>query len=402
MLIRTLCLLIPAGVFLIYFALKLLVTSGSSKQIDHLVELTAEVCGRSFSASSTSAAAQKAEAQSSDLEADDYEVDGQEDGEDGENWETEGVERHATSGRGRRGEGYSGINLKKTNVVRIISSDPSSSLSTSPLQLDLDNGTDLRRNGVAGGVKGVVRRANAATTSNSSPNRKRRESGKLTNGSPSSSPNLNARPSSPAEETDGNSSLSALARSDPGTPIASDTWNLNSTSEQAEQNLSRRRTSLHGVTGLNRSPLLPASILKTRPEQYCGAKPPIQEEPTTNTSLYPDSRGKFGTDAFGLSGSGGYSSASAYLPSGQRSSTELLLSPSIASPFLQDGSSLNSSSSTSPASSSPAQSPPQENLSIGLGLNTHPHPSWPTRRMKQIKLMEPDWSPYVQSHERAR
>lgn len=258
---------------------------------------------------------------------------------------------------------------KYASIVRITSSDPRSSLSSAPIQLDLDAGTSSTiTNGVGSDSAsfGVIHHTASAA-------RRRRESGRLLSaGNNNSGP---VRAASPYGR-----STSPLTVSGSSSRHARVIKRQHSKTSQASSPDGRLRAPSSAVSAGGASEededmfyeedLSPTSILKREPQVY--ASLPTLDRSDSSASAY-DAASSYFTNS---------NTASPSYPPNTNSVGRLPPGAGYApsSPFLRRESVHRLGTLT-----------PEQAKAI-----------WPERRSKLIRLREPDWTPFVDVHDRAK
>lgn len=294
------------------------------------------------------------------------------------------------------------------SIVRITSSDPRSSLSSTPIQFDLDDHLAGGAGAIAGEELGIDSSTANLMQHSASAARRRRESGRLLNGingnsnaspsrntssigrassrtaSPLSHSVLPVRPARSAQRrqhtkaTHENSPL-RLATSSPELPDAEDEWRLSPSSSHTFLSAG----SDNDETPLSPSaPVGPPSILRREPQNY--ASLPQMESRATSPMLYSMTQESWEDPAW--KGHTSDSSIGSY-------ENDLSLFGMLPPPPLHSRLPPGAGRGLHRAASSPR---------LGSLTAAEARAIWPDKRIRSIRLREPDWTPYADVHDRAR
>jgi len=385
--------MLSLGATVCFLAMYCYLRLGSTRQIDSLYELKEGLnAGTSLNGAEF------------ELDSDEYEF---EDDSDAEAPQEGGQARplrrlfHLRNGHRRSGSKDTTPTRRSGSIVRITSSDPRSSLSSSPFQCDLESKLSISDTVTQDAA------TNSIVQQTGSMARRRRESGRLLNGiSSGSSPsrgtssvarNTTSRTGSPLTHSasplrparsnrrpvDKGGQESLQSNSSPEPPSGEEEWHQSSSasihsfasagSEYDEEEVFTPPRS----TG-------PPSILKRNPESYASI-PRI--EPSAMYSLNGNG------DRWGDSSWQGHPSETS------RDSFENDFSFMIPPPP-SNVSRLPPGAGHGPSSALYRGGPSSPRL--GLLTPAQARAIWPEPRSKSIRLKEPDWTPYVDVHDRAR
>lgn len=335
--------------------------------------------------------------------------------------------------------------------MRITSSDPSSSLSSSPIQLELDtrggpstviskpllSGSGATEHSSSSSAV-QVRPGSSSSTSTASSllARRRKESGKLANGSPSRQQHTARLPGRHHEA----SPRVASPKRAPGILTARDgernpLQELQRSSEEAHKDMPLLSSSPNSTSSTFASAdsgdeaasasAAPRSILKRKQELW-SSLPDIANSLPSPNMLYPSSQGLF--PGLAWSGSdhqqGFPSTPSPYgsfaRPPPSPPPSQPLPQPPPPPPPAPTSSSTSAGASDGGTNRPPVPPPPPASFfsrlppgarqpsfrastpRLGTLSPAQARAAWPSQRVRSIKLVEPSWEPYVDLHERAR